>query len=224
MNTMEKKSLVLIDDHVLVRKGLKSLIEKQGPFVVDYEFDSAEDFLMALPALRRIDLLLLDLSMPGMGGEALVLELKSRKMDCPILILTLNADENAIIRLFRQGVRGYLLKNCAPSILKKAIETVVDGGYHHNEFLTLSLTKNDAKDTQITKEQAIINQLTPTERKFLKLVCNDKEYTYHQIADKMDVSFRTVDGYRESLFDKFGIKSKTGLVLFVLKNKLIDLL
>ncbi len=221
---MEKKSLVLIDDHVIVRKGLKSLIEKQGPYAVDYEFDSAEDFLAELPNLSDIDLLLLDLSMPGMGGEALVLELKKKECKCPILILTLNDDENAIVRLFRSGVRGYLLKNCAPSILKKAIESVISGGYYHNEFLTLSLTNDDTQASKVPKEQEIIQQMTDKEKVFLKWVCHEKEFTYHQIADKMKVSFRTVDGYRESLFDKFGIRSKTGLVLFVLKNNLVNLL
>lgn len=221
---MEKKSLVLIDDHVIVRSGLKSLIEKQGPYSVVAEFDCAEDFLADLADIPKIDLILLDLSMPGMGGEALVKELKKIQYDCPILILTLNNDENAIIRLFRTGVKGYLLKNCAPTILKKAIESVIDGGYHHNDFLTLSLTNDDSNNDKISKEEQTVQKLTEREREFLKLVCNDQEFTYHQIADQMDVTFRTVDGYRESLFDKFGIKSKTGLVLFVLKNKLIDLL
>ena len=219
---MENKSLVLIDDHVIVRKGLKILIEKQGPYTVISEFDSAEDFLTALPNHADIDLILLDLSMPGMGGEKLVEELKKLNCDCPILILTLNGDESAIIRLFRNGVRGYLMKNCAPTVLKNAIESVLSGGYYHNEFLTLSLTKNQPEKTAASAEQEIIEQLTDNERTFLKFVCDDQEFTYHQIADQMKVSFRAVDHYRESLFDKFGIKSKTGLVLFVLKNRLLD--
>lgn len=221
---MEKKSLVLIDDHIIVRKGLKSLIEKLGDYTILSEFDSADDFVEALPSLPHIDLILLDLSMPGMSGEELVEHLKKIKFECPILILSLNDDVSSIVKLFRNGVRGYLLKNCGPDILRKAIESILTDGYYHNEFLTLSLTNNPNNADKKSKEQEILDQLTATERRFLKLVCNDNEYTYDQIADQMKVSFRTVDGYRESIFDKFGIRSKTGLVLFVLRYNLLPLL
>jgi DNA-binding NarL/FixJ family response regulator len=221
---MEKKSLVLIDDHVIVRKGLKSLIERLGDYTISAEFDSADDFVDALPNLPKFDLILLDLSMPGMSGEELVEYLKRLKFECPILILTLNDDPDAVVKLFRNGVRGYLQKNCGPEILKKAIESILSDGYYHNEFLTLSLTSDGTKSTAKSSEQEILEQLTATEKRFLKLVCNDNEYTYDQIADQMKVSFRTIDGYRESIFDKFGIRSKTGLVLFVLRYNLLPLL
>lgn len=219
---MEKKSLVLIDDHVIVRKGLKGLIERLGDYAIVAEFDSADDFLKNMSSLPSIDLMLLDLSMPGMSGEELVIELKKRAFACPILILTLNDDEPTIINLFRNGARGYLLKNCGPTVLKKAIDSILETGYFHNEFLTLSLTSKDKELDKKSTSEKLLDQLTPKEREFLLHVCDQDELTYSQIADRMEVAFRTVDGYRESIFDKFGIRSKTGLVLFVLRHNLLD--
>lgn len=220
---MENKSLVLIDDHVIVRNGLKELIEKLGSYKVVTEFDSAIAFSNALPFEIEPDLILMDLNMPGMNGDELVEKLKKTNFKVPILILTLNSDESTIIRLFRNGVRGFLMKNCSAAELKKAIETILDGGYFHNEFLTLSLT-TDASKSQQSEQEIILQNLTEREREFLLLVCDENEFTYEQIADRMKVTPRTVDGYRESIFDKWGIKSKTGLVLFVLKHNLLGYL
>jgi two-component system, NarL family, invasion response regulator UvrY len=139
----------------------------------------------------------------------------------PVLILTLNEDENLIIKLFRSGVRGYLKKNCTASSLKEALEAIFNGGYYHNEFLAYSLKNNAAPDRK-SEQEKILEQVTQREKEFLKLVCHEKEYTYEQIADQMNVQPRTVDGYRESIFEKFAIKSKTGLVLFILRHKLLD--
>jgi DNA-binding NarL/FixJ family response regulator len=218
---MENRNIVLIDDHVIVRNGLKELIEKLGPYSVSAQFDSGNAFLDALPGLQKPDLLIVDLNMPGMSGSDLVEKLKSSENEQTILILTLDSDEQTIIRLFRNGVRGFLKKNCSAEVLKNALDSILTSGYYHNEFLALSLT-TEAGATQHSEKDKILAQLTEREREFLKWVCHEKEYTYDQIADQMQVSSRTVDGYREAIFDKFAIKSKTGLVLFVLKHQLFD--
>lgn len=218
---MENRSIVLIDDHVIVRNGLKELIEKLGPYSVSAQFDSGSAFLDALPALQKPDLVIVDLNMPGMSGFDLVEKLKDSGNEQTILILTLDSDEQTIIRLFRNGVRGFLKKNCSAEVLKNALDSILTTGYYHNEFLALSL-RMDAGQAQLSEKDKILTQLTEREREFLKWVCHEQEYTYDQIADKMQVSARTVDGYREAIFDKFAIKSKTGLVLFVLKHQLFD--
>lgn len=218
---MENRSIVLIDDHVIVRNGLKELIEKLGPYSVTAQFDSGNAFLDALPALQKPDLVIVDLNMPGMSGFDLVEKLKDSENEQTVLILTLDSDEQTIIRLFRNGVRGFLKKNCSAEILKNALDSILTTGYYHNEFLALSL-RMDAEPAQLSGREKILVQLTEREREFLKWVCHEQEYTYDQIADQMQVSSRTVDGYREAIFDKFAIKSKTGLVLFVLKHQLFD--
>lgn len=220
---MEKKNIVLIDDHVIIRNGLKELIVKLGPYQVSAEYNNGHELLAALPFKKSVDLMILDLSMPGITGDEVMAELVKRESKIPVLILTLNNEEDVIVKLFRMGVRGYLQKNCSASEFKTALEEIFRSGYYHNEFLTLSLQhQNNPKKK--TEQDKIMDQLTAREKEFLKLVCHEKEYTYEQIADQMHVQHRTVDGYREDLFAKFGIKSKTGLVLFILKHNLFELL
>jgi two-component system, NarL family, invasion response regulator UvrY len=218
---METKSIILVDDHVIVRNGLKELIEKLGPYEIYREFDTGTALLDALPFKQEPDLILLDLNMPGISGDGVVEAMNAKGIKIPVLILTLNSDENTIIKLFRSGIRGYLQKNCSASVLRTALEEIFRCGYYHNEFLSLSLQSNGAASVK-TEQQKILEQLSYREREFLKLVCHEKEYTYEQVADQMKVQHRTVDGYRESVFEKFGIKSKTGLVLFVLKYNLLS--
>lgn len=220
---METKHIILVDDHVIVRNGLKELIEKLGPFKVLREFDNGPSLLNAVPFKEQPDLIILDLNLPDMNGDQVLVELNDRSVTTPVLMLTLNTDENTIVKLFRNGVRGYLQKDCSAQTLKTAMEEIFRCGYYHNEFLSLSLRNNEGLSKK-TEQEKILEQLTAREREFLKLVCHEKEYTYEQIADQMKVQHRTVDGYRESVFEKFGIKSKTGLVLFVLKHNLFGLL
>ena len=216
-----KKRIAMVDDHVIVRTGLKELIEKLGPYEVFREFDDGESLLAALPIKPEPDLLILDLSLPGKQGDVVMETLNEKGTKFPVLVLTLNRDEDTIVRLFRNGVRGYLAKDCTATTLRNALEQIFSTGYFHNEFLAMSLRQN-GDGAKRSGPEKILGQLTAREKEFLALVCHEKEYTYEQIADKMGVTHRTVDGYRESIFEKFGIKSKTGLVLFVLKHRLFD--
>ncbi|MBL7930249.1 MAG: response regulator transcription factor [Bacteroidia bacterium] len=217
------KHIYLVDDHVIIRNGLQELVEKLGPYKVTHQFDNGRDLLDSLASGKRPDLIIMDQSMPQMNGHEVMQNFREKGIQVPVLMLTLNEDEDLIIQLFRLGVRGYLKKNCNASQLGSAIEHIVSSGYYHNEFLTLSL-QNNAVENKKGEQDLILEQLTAREKEFLRLVCHEKEYTYEQIADKMGVQHRTVDGYREAIFEKFRIKSKTGLVLFVLKHRLFDLL
>lgn len=214
-------SLVLVDDHVIVRSGLKSLIHVMGNFRIVDEFSNGKLLTEALPGYKQMpDIIIMDLEMPEMNGEEAMKWLQRHYPDQKVIILTWDTDEAKIIELFRLGVRGYLLKNCTAEILKKAIIDTHSTGYYHSELLQSAIMKNvQDKD----RPQFIAQKVTDRERTFLQLVCNKEEYTYDQMADIMKVHRRTLDGYRESLFEKFSIKSKTGLVLFAIKNKLIEL-
>ena len=219
----EKKNIVLLDDHVLVRNGLKELIEKLGSYQISKQFDNGRDFLKSMQEKPQPDLAILDINMPGMNGDEVMEKLNEQGNKTPVLILTVNENEEMIIKLFRLGVRGYLMKNCKASELKNALNSIFTSGYYHNEFLANSL-RSDKKVGKKGESEAVLNKLSPREREFLKLVCHEKEYTYDRIAEMMGVSPKTIDGYREEIFEKFKIKSKTGLVLFVLRNKLFDYL
>ncbi len=209
-------SIFLVDDHAVVRNGLKALIERMGNYIVKEQFDNGRQLIDSLPFDEKPDVIIMDLTMPIMDGSQTVKELKNRHVNIPILILTLETTEKTIIELFRFGIRGYLPKSCTADVLKKAIDDVIHSGYYHNEMLTKALMNNEEEHTGNP-----VQHLTDRENTFLQLVCDENELTYEQIADKMGVSRRTVDGYRESIFEKFNIKSKTGLVLFAIKYGLI---
>src|SRR6476661_2675821 len=128
---MEFKRIVLVDDHVLVRNGLKVLIEKLGRYKVVREFDDGESLLRALPFKGEVDLIILDLSLPGINGDVVMETINMKKIRIPVLILTLNRDEDMIIKLFRNGARGYLSKDCSAAMMRKAIEDIFTNGYYH---------------------------------------------------------------------------------------------
>ena len=210
------KNIVLTDDHVIVRSGLKILIEKIGPYKVVAEFDNGSEFINAIPFENEPDLLILDLDMPVMSGQELVQWMKENDKTIPTLILTLNDDEELITRLFHLGVRGYLHKNCSSEMMKNAISQIIETGYYHNELLTKAiLSPKQAGHSPTTQD------LSEKEKEFLRLVCHPDEYTYDMISQIMKVGRRTVDNYREAIFEKYGIKSKTGMVMFAIKTGIV---
>jgi two-component system invasion response regulator UvrY len=213
-------SIVLVDDHTVMRNGLKSLIEVLGNYKVTAQFDNGREFIEALPFETEPDLVIMDLNMPELSGLETVRLLQKNGSKLKILVLTLETDERNIIELFRLGVRGYLPKNCSAEVLKNAIDSAVNTGFYHSEMLQQALVSGSAwRDANESKELNVSDR----EQIFLNLVCNKEEYTYDQIANLMNVSRRTVDGYRESLFTKFDLKSKTGLVMFAIKHNLVKI-
>lgn len=211
-------NIILVDDHPIVRNGLKALIERLGNYKVTGEYDNGEELVEDIPFTVAPDLIIMDLAMPVMDGTETVTELNRLGQKIPVLILTLETDERTIINLFRLGIRGYLPKSTTADVLRKAINDVLTTGYYHNEMLAKALLP----DGVVTDEkEVVLSQVSDREKDFLKLVCDENEPTYGEIADKMEVSRRTVDGYREALFKKFDIKSKTGLVLFAIKYGIV---
>lgn len=219
----EKQSIILVDDHVVVRNGLRELIDKLGGYKVTNEYDSGIELLDALENKVGADLIVMDLSMPGMNGDDVLEEMNKRGIETPVLILTVNSEPGKHVKLFRLGARGYIQKNSSAVILREALADIFNRGYYHNDLLADALT-SVYKKQEVDPRKVIMNKLSEREREFLKLVCHEEEYTYEQIAGTMNVHRRTVDGYRESVFDKFEIKSKTGLVLFLVRNNLLELL
>jgi DNA-binding NarL/FixJ family response regulator len=212
--------ITLVDDHTVVRKGLKSLIETMGGYEIVSEFDDGKSFIEHVPLKPEPDIIIMDVAMPKMDGKQTMRWLADKKHIYKVLVLTLDTSERTIIELFRLGVRGYIPKTCTAAELKAAIDNIVQTGYYHNEIMTHALHR-DGEETDEDRRNKIAEKVTGRELEFLELVCDEKEYTYDQIATIMKVHKRTVDGYREDLFEKFNLKSKTGLVLFAFKNGLI---
>ena len=214
---MDKTSICIIDDHEIVRQGLKELLEKLGNYKVTNEFESGGAFLNALPLENTPAIYILDYSMPHMTGIQVLQQLEEKEEEYKVLLLTQQFDENIINEAYNYGARGFLHKNCTAHDLKFAIENIINIGYN-NVAEILKRIRNYEEKTEHKKN--II--LTDREHHFLKLVCHEKEYTYDQMAELMQVSVKSIDVYRAALFDKYNIKSKVGLVLFCFKNKLTE--
>lgn len=210
--------IALVDDHTLVRKGLVELIHGIGGYEVVLQAGNGREYMREVSGGPAVRIAIVDLNMPVMDGFETIAWIQANCPETRALALTFEANEDTVIKAMRNGARGFVLKDIEPVELKAALDSVHATGYYHTDLVHHSLMTNFDKKTGQEREQArILGQVTPRELEFLKLVCNSDEPTYEQIADRMQVHRRTVDGYREGLFEKFGIKSKTGLVLFALK-------
>jgi two-component system, NarL family, invasion response regulator UvrY len=156
----------------------------------------------------------MDINMPEMDGYETTLWLKNNHPDIKVLALSMYDNENAIIRMLRAGVKGYILKDCDPSELKYAINSIITSGFYYTENVT-------GKLISIVSKKDNDDELNEREIAFLKLVCS--ELTYKEIADKMYKGVRTIDGYRDALFEKLNVKTRVGLVLYAIKNGIVSL-
>ena len=209
----------LVDDHVLLRKGLATLLMENGyPTVI--QADNGKHFIEKLSSGEVPHIVLLDINMPVMDGYATASWLKENQPQMKILALSMYDDEHSIIRMLRHGAGGYILKDCEPSELKTAIEAITQKGYYHNELVSSRLIHTMQNIDGNHSGRNGYPELNQKEVRFLQLICS--EMTYKEISAVMKLSPRTIDGYRDALFEKLGIKSRVGLVLFAIKNHLIN--
>lgn len=219
MTSNNKIKVALVDDHVLLRKGLAALVSSFDDFTVVFEADNGQDLLQKIKADNLPDLVLLDINMPKMDGYASAQWLKQTYPLIKILALSMYDNENAVIRMFKAGARGYILKDCEPPELKTALLSVMEKGYFYSELVTGKLIHSINKLEEDADIRNIV-QLNDKEIQFLKLACT--ELTYKEIAEKMYLSPRTIDGYRDALFEKLQIKTRVGLVMYAIKNGFVQ--
>lgn len=215
---MERTTICLIDDHAIVRQGLKELLFKMNTYDILYEFNDGVEFLNALPLKKTPDIYILDYSMPYKNGIEVLQELETKDEEYKILLLTQHLDEHIINNAYHHGARGFLHKNCSAQELKYAIDNIVKIGYNNISEILKRIRNYDPKETI----NSLPIDLSSRELEFLKLVCDERELTYEQMASIMNLSVKSVEVYRANLFDRFEIKSKVGLVLFSYKYKLTE--
>lgn len=216
---MEQTKICIIDDHAIVRHGLKELLQKISNYKIIHEFESGEDFLNAIPVNPQPDIYILDYSMPNKNGIEILQELENLpNQEFKVLLLTQHFEEDIINLAFHHGARGFLHKNCSAAELKYAIDNIITIGFNNITDI-LKRIRNFDPSPKNQKAEII---LTPRELHFLQLVCNEEEYTYEQMASIMNVSVKSIEAYRTALFEKYSIKSKVGLVLFSYKYKLTE--
>jgi two-component system, NarL family, invasion response regulator UvrY len=211
---MTKQTIALVDDHVMLRHGLASLIYDMDDYTVIAECDNGQDFINAvLQKDLNPDIVLLDIDMPVLNGFATAEWMSQNLPLSKILVLSMYDDERNIIKMIGYGAKGYILKDGEPATLSAALHDVVHNGYHFNEYVSGKLV-NAVQNNKI--ESISINE---REKLFLQHCCS--ELTYKEIGSAMNLSSRTVEGYRDQLFEKLEVKTRTGLVLYAIKNKIV---
>ena len=211
---IEKINIAIVDDHTLFRSGLASLLSEFDEINVVLEATNGIDLQEKIKSYSYTQIILMDINMPLMDGYATTKWIKANHPQIHVLALSMFEDEKAIIGMLRAGAGGYLLKESKPSELLTAIKTTIDKGFYINELVSGRLLFSLKYDT--TKPIF-------SERELIFLQHCSSELTYKEIANLMNVSPRTVDNYRESLFAKLNIKSRTGLVVYGIKNQLITI-
>jgi DNA-binding NarL/FixJ family response regulator len=212
------KKVALVDDHTMFRKGLAVLINLFPGYQVAMEVANGHEFIDSLDTDHLPDIVLLDIHMPVMDGYATAAWLHKNYPGIRVLALSTMDADTTIIKMIQQGARGYILKDADPKELQLAFEEILAKGYYYNEVLTRKVIQSIH---QGAPDSSGFPKLTDREMEFLRHACSEKNY--QQIAGEMFVSERTVDGYRESLFKKFNVSNRVGLVLYAIKNQLVQL-
>lgn len=212
-------SIVIADDHLLIAKALTVIIDTFKKYKVLYEVPDGKALVEQFKHKRHIpDIVLLDINMPEMDGFETAKWLTQQHPDILILALSMQNDEQTLIKMIKAGARGYLVKNIHPNELEKALDSLVEKGVYYSDthvskVMSHLISENDPRDT--TKG------LNEREKEFLQYAAT--ELTYKEIGKKMFCSPRTVESYRDALFEKLNLKTRVGLVVYGIKNKLIKL-
>lgn len=219
MPVTPKTRVAVVDDHVLLRNGLTNLIQSFEQYEIVFEASNGKDFIEKMKDNSPPQLVLLDINMPEMDGYDTALWIKRNQPDIKVLALSMYDNENAIIRMLKNGAKGYILKDIDPSEFKTALDALVRKGYYHSELVTGKLIH--AVNRLDEPDLAVKNLVSLNDREidFLKLACT--EMTYKEIADQMFLSPRTIDGYRDALFEKLNCKTRVGLVMYAIKNGIV---
>jgi DNA-binding NarL/FixJ family response regulator len=212
-----KITIGLADDQLLFVRSLSALINTIAGFEVTVEALNGEDLLRKLtlqPALP--DILLVDVDMPVMNGVEAVRQISEKYPGIKIIALSMKDDDATIIQMIRSGCCAYLLKDVHPDELEKALRQVDSSGYYNADAYNV----NRRRLLSFEEHQKSL-RLTDREKMFLQLASSD--LTYKQIAGRMNLSDRTIDGYREALFEKLNVQSRVGMVLEGLRLKVVRL-
>ncbi|WP_459211253.1 response regulator [Aquimarina rhabdastrellae] len=208
-----KYSVVIVEDHVLLSQAIGGLVAGFAKFKVLYLCKNGQELLTKFKNPKNIpDIVLMDINMPIMNGIETTLYLKEHYPQVNVLALSVEEDDKTILKMLKAGAKGYLLKDTEKSILENALIEVQETGFYHTKDVTnllLGSLNASHKSSVHLKEREI---------EFIKHACTEK--TYKEIASEMCLSPKTIEGYRDVLFEKLNIRNRTGLVVYAIKNKI----
>lgn len=213
----------LVDDQQLFRSGLAALIRSVPGFTLQYEAENGKVFINQLETGTVLpDIALIDMQMPEMNGVELNDLLQKKYPSIKVLVLSVYDQERFIGKMIEAGASGYLTKNCEIEELVTAVNTVHKTGFYFNSVTLRAMRKAlQYRSGDIRNLNNISVELTGREKEILELLC--KEFTNTEIAEKLLISSRTVEGHRNNLLLKSGSRNTAGLVIFAIKNGLFDI-
>ena len=211
---MKNYTVVVVDDHVLLAQALSSLVNSFNNFNASYLCCNGKDLLDKLEKEKKLpDIVLMDVKMPLLNGIETTIILKDKYPSIKVLALSVENDEETIIKMLKAGAKGYILKDVEKNKLYTGLlELMNTGFYHTKEVSAILINSLSGKSDKIL--------LKDRELEFLKWVC--EELTYKEIAEKMFLSPKTIDGYRDALFEKLQTRSRTGLVMYAIRHKIVE--
>jgi DNA-binding NarL/FixJ family response regulator len=213
--TEPRISLIIADDHPVVRKGLRDVIASDPGLLILGEADNGTDAWEAIRT-HTPHVAVLDLSMPGMSGLEVAEEVNKWNLTTAVVILTVYDDEEICSKAIESGVRGYILKDCTTIDILRCIHRVAEGDYYISPALTRSVVNGNPSRDALTAQHPDLQQLTPVERRVLHLIAMNK--STKEIADELSISPRTVDRHRYNLAGKLNLHGSFALLRFALEN------
>ncbi len=211
--------VAIADDHKIFRKGVILSLRPYTNIKFVLEAENGDELIAAIPTAEP-DVILMDLRMPLKDGIEATKIISKQYPNIHVIVLTMYEDERFVSHLMENGANGYLLKSADPSEIRKAIIEVMAKGYYLNNFVNRVLLKKSHTRTRTAPSLTNEIVLSDKEREVIRLLC--MEFTATEIAQKMEISPRTVEAIKDRLMERFGAKNTAGLVFFAVKNNLID--
>ena len=217
---MKKKiSIVIAEDHTIVREGLRALLSSEPDFEV---IGTAGDGREAIDRVEELspDVVLMDLSMPKLHGLEAIGEIKRRTPETRVLVLTIHKEEESVLAALEAGVSGYCVKDTSPEELVTAVRTVMNGRAYLSTEVSRTVIDGYVKGRKEVKHHSPWDSLTAREREILKLIAEN--YRNREIGDMLCISVRTVEKHRQNLMNKLGLHSVSALTAFAIDRGLIS--
>ena len=216
---MSKIKIAIADDYKIFREGLKVGLSADEGLEVLLEADNGEDLLKGLET-QTPDVIIMDLKMPIMDGLEATKVVRKKYPSIKVLVVSMYDDDKFIIHLMENGANGYLLKNAEPDEIRRSIYSVHENGYYFNDLVNKALLKKLVLKNNLKPSFNQNIDLTEREQEVLKLICEEK--TAAEIGKEIFLSPRSVEGIRQRLIEKVGVRNTAGLVMFAVKSGIVD--
>ncbi len=208
--------IFIADDHPIMRQGLSALIAQETGLSVSGEASDGETALNSITE-NEYDIAVIDVEMPRMSGIEIARQLKKKALKTKLIFLTMHNDEDLFNEAMDLGIYGYVLKENAVQDIIKCIKEIASGGYYISPLISKYLINRELRYKNLADETPTINSLTKTERVILKLIADQK--TSKQIADELNVSYKTIENHRGNISKKLKLKGSHSLIKFAIDNK-----